>query len=180
MIRHNPRSEPKFHHAEILIGVGRSTTASFAIFRRGWVFRRFVIRSVAVKLSDDSGFPNIFLGESPSEDYDLHHNYVLIWFGSRTGSSCCQPLPLFWGFWAGHSCGDGLRGLGRTRGEFSFFNFVFNLLRGNIGCFCILRSTCCGAFSRDLVQLARFRANSIVLTFFFGSCLKQLKGVGHE
>lgn len=49
-IRHNPRREPKFHHAEILDGVGRSTRASLAIFRSGWVFRRFAIIVSIVEL----------------------------------------------------------------------------------------------------------------------------------
>lgn len=44
MIRHIPRRDPKFHQAEMLEGVGRSTTASLAIFRRGWVLRRLAIR----------------------------------------------------------------------------------------------------------------------------------------
>lgn len=35
VIRQRPRREPKFHQTEMLEGVGRSTTASFAIFRRG-------------------------------------------------------------------------------------------------------------------------------------------------
>lgn len=42
--RQSPRSEPKFHHTEMLAGVGRSTTASFAILNRGWVFRRLAIK----------------------------------------------------------------------------------------------------------------------------------------
>lgn len=42
-IRHNPNSEPKFHQAEMLEGAGRSTKASFAIFSKGWVFRRLAI-----------------------------------------------------------------------------------------------------------------------------------------
>lgn len=36
--RQRPRSEPKFHHTEMFEGVGRSTNASLAIFRRGCVF----------------------------------------------------------------------------------------------------------------------------------------------
>lgn len=43
VIRHSPRREPKFHQAEMFEGAGRSTSASFAILRRGWVFRRLVI-----------------------------------------------------------------------------------------------------------------------------------------
>lgn len=43
MIKQRPRREPKFHIAEILDGVGRSTRASLAIFKIGWVFRRFAI-----------------------------------------------------------------------------------------------------------------------------------------
>lgn len=42
-IRHSPSSDPKFHQAEMLDGVGRSITMSFTIFRRGWDFRRLVI-----------------------------------------------------------------------------------------------------------------------------------------
>lgn len=44
IIKHMPNREPKFHQAEILEGVGRSTTAPLAILRRGWVFRRLAIR----------------------------------------------------------------------------------------------------------------------------------------
>lgn len=40
MIRQTPRRDPKFHQAEILEGVGRSTNESFTIFRTGCVFRR--------------------------------------------------------------------------------------------------------------------------------------------
>lgn len=43
-IKQRPSNEPKFHHAEILEGAGRSTRAWFAILRRGWVFRRLVIK----------------------------------------------------------------------------------------------------------------------------------------
>ena len=39
IIKHNPRSEPKFHHAERFLGEGRSTRAPFAMDTRGWVFR---------------------------------------------------------------------------------------------------------------------------------------------
>lgn len=44
VIKQRPRSEPKFHQTEIFDGAGRSTSASFAIFRRGCVFRRLAIR----------------------------------------------------------------------------------------------------------------------------------------
>lgn len=44
VIKQRPRREPKFHHAEIFEGAGRSTNAPFAILRRGWVFRRLVIK----------------------------------------------------------------------------------------------------------------------------------------
>lgn len=47
-MRQRPRREPKFHHAEMLEGAGRSTRASLAIFRRGCVFRRLVIRVLVV------------------------------------------------------------------------------------------------------------------------------------
>ena len=33
--RHNPSKDPKFHHAEILIGAGRSTSELFKILIRG-------------------------------------------------------------------------------------------------------------------------------------------------
>lgn len=49
MIRQSPNREPKFHHAEMLAGVGRSINASFAIFRRGCVFRRFAIMVLVVE-----------------------------------------------------------------------------------------------------------------------------------
>jgi len=41
--RHNPKMDPKFHQAEILIGAGRSTKALLAILIRGWVFRKLSI-----------------------------------------------------------------------------------------------------------------------------------------
>lgn len=43
VIKHSPRRDPKFHHAEMLDGVGRSTSASLAILMRGCVFRRLAI-----------------------------------------------------------------------------------------------------------------------------------------
>lgn len=50
IIRQRPNREPKFHHAEILEGVGRSTSASLAIFSKGWVFRRLAIKVLVVEL----------------------------------------------------------------------------------------------------------------------------------
>lgn len=41
--RQRPNREPKFHQTEMFEGAGRSTSALFAIFRRGWVFRRLAI-----------------------------------------------------------------------------------------------------------------------------------------
>lgn len=41
--RQSPSRDPKFHQTEMFEGAGRSTRASFAIFRRGWVFRRLAI-----------------------------------------------------------------------------------------------------------------------------------------
>lgn len=35
-----PRSDPKFHQAEMLEGVGRSIRESLMIFSRGWFLRR--------------------------------------------------------------------------------------------------------------------------------------------
>lgn len=40
-IKQMPRREPKFHHAEMLGGVGRSIRELLMIFRRGWDLRRF-------------------------------------------------------------------------------------------------------------------------------------------
>lgn len=47
--RQRPSREPKFHHAEILEGAGRSTNASLAIFSKGWVLRKLAIRVLVVK-----------------------------------------------------------------------------------------------------------------------------------
>jgi len=41
--RHSPNSEPKFHHAEMLLGAGKSTNALLAILINGWVFRVLII-----------------------------------------------------------------------------------------------------------------------------------------
>lgn len=49
MIRQSPSRDPKFHHTEMLEGVGRSTSASFAIFIRGCVFRRLAIMVLIVE-----------------------------------------------------------------------------------------------------------------------------------
>lgn len=43
IIRHTPRRDPKFHHDEILDGVGRSMKEWLMILNKGWVFRMFVI-----------------------------------------------------------------------------------------------------------------------------------------
>lgn len=40
VIKHKPNKDPKFHHAEILTGAGRSTRAWFRIFNKGCVERR--------------------------------------------------------------------------------------------------------------------------------------------
>lgn len=47
--KQRPSREPKFHHTEMFEGVGRSTTASLAIFSRGWVLRRLAIRVLIVE-----------------------------------------------------------------------------------------------------------------------------------
>lgn len=49
VIKHNPSSDPKFHHTEMLEGAGRSTNASLAILIRGCVFRRLAIRVLIVE-----------------------------------------------------------------------------------------------------------------------------------
>lgn len=49
MTKQRPSREPKFHQTEMLEGAGRSTNASFAIFRSGWVFRRLAIRVLVVE-----------------------------------------------------------------------------------------------------------------------------------
>lgn len=43
IIRHNNNREPKFHHAEMLDGAGRSISALLAILKRGWVFRVTIV-----------------------------------------------------------------------------------------------------------------------------------------
>lgn len=48
--KQRPRREPKFHQVEMLGGAGRSTSALLAVFKRGWVFRRLVIRVFIVEL----------------------------------------------------------------------------------------------------------------------------------
>ena len=50
--RHSPRSDPKFHHLLIVDGVGRSTSASFAILNNGCLFRvgLFIILFVVMAL----------------------------------------------------------------------------------------------------------------------------------
>lgn len=47
--KQSPRREPKFHQIEMLTGVGRSITASFAALSRGWVFRRLAISVLVVE-----------------------------------------------------------------------------------------------------------------------------------
>ena len=43
-IKHTPNKEPKFHHAEILGGVGRSMNEWLIILTRGCDFRMLVIK----------------------------------------------------------------------------------------------------------------------------------------
>lgn len=40
--KHIPSNDPKFHHAEIFDGDGRSTKALFIILSNGWVFMIFI------------------------------------------------------------------------------------------------------------------------------------------
>lgn len=47
--KQRPSREPKFHHTEMLAGLGRSTRASLAIFSSGCVFRRLAIRVLVVE-----------------------------------------------------------------------------------------------------------------------------------
>lgn len=49
-IRQMPKREPKFHHAEILDGAGRSINEWFTILISGCVFRMFVINVFIVEL----------------------------------------------------------------------------------------------------------------------------------
>jgi len=48
--KHNPSSDPKFHHPLIVDGVGKSTRALFAILNSGCLFRvgLFIILHVVV------------------------------------------------------------------------------------------------------------------------------------
>lgn len=48
MIRQIPNSDPKFHHPLIVDGVGRSTSALFAILNRGCLFRMGLFISLNV------------------------------------------------------------------------------------------------------------------------------------
>ena len=45
IIRHIPRSEPKFHQVEMLDGVGRSMNVWLIILNRGCILRMLVISS---------------------------------------------------------------------------------------------------------------------------------------
>lgn len=42
-MRQSSRREPKFHHAEMFEGAGRSIRALLAILSRGWVFRVIMV-----------------------------------------------------------------------------------------------------------------------------------------
>lgn len=44
IIRQAPKSEPKFHQAEIFEGAGRSMNEWLIILINGWVLRKLVIR----------------------------------------------------------------------------------------------------------------------------------------
>lgn len=44
IVKHTPSKDPKFHHDEMLDGVGRSINDSFIILISGWFFRTFVIK----------------------------------------------------------------------------------------------------------------------------------------
>jgi hypothetical protein len=46
--KQTPSSDPKFHHPLIVDGVGRSTKASFAILKRGCLFRMGLFISLCV------------------------------------------------------------------------------------------------------------------------------------
>ena len=43
VIRQIPRTDPKFHHEEMLEGVGKSIRELFIILMIGWVFRKVII-----------------------------------------------------------------------------------------------------------------------------------------
>ena len=43
IIKHTPNNEPKFHHAEILEGVGKSIKEELKILNKEWVLRIFII-----------------------------------------------------------------------------------------------------------------------------------------
>ena len=44
--KQRPKREPKFHHAEIFEGAGRSTSALFAILNKGWFLRIGIVISL--------------------------------------------------------------------------------------------------------------------------------------
>lgn len=49
-IKHTPRRDPKFHHAEMFDGVGRSINELLMILANGWVFRMLVIKVLVVEV----------------------------------------------------------------------------------------------------------------------------------
>lgn len=40
IIKHSPNRDPKFHHVEMLEGVGRSISELFMILIKGWLVRK--------------------------------------------------------------------------------------------------------------------------------------------
>ena len=76
MIRHRPRSEPKFHQTEILEGAGRSARASLAIFNSGCVFRRLVI--IVLVVGSQQWFISHEPWREPGKNHDLFNVYTYI------------------------------------------------------------------------------------------------------
>ena len=68
-------------------------------------------------------------------------------------------------------------GLGRPRGVFLIFNFVFNLFRWNVGCFCIFGGVGCWTLSGGLRELTSSRGSSGLYCFRCGCWMTVLRRV---
>ena len=62
MIKHSPKRDPKFHRMEMFAGVGRSTTAPFAILNSGWFLRMGIAIRIVVKVLRRWGLVLLLLG----------------------------------------------------------------------------------------------------------------------
>lgn len=86
-IKQRPRREPKFHQTEILEGAGRSTSASLAIFNRGWVLRRLAIGVLVVELQRWF-FKSQVLVKILAGINDFFYVLVFMWVNFGVGCGC--------------------------------------------------------------------------------------------